>query len=43
MPGKFGQVRFRKDFNADANSPWNIELFGSALTMKDYLHQAQNT
>jgi|HubBroStandDraft_2_1064218.scaffolds.fasta_scaffold34766_3 hypothetical protein len=41
-PGKFGQVRFRKDINAKVDSPWNIELFGNALAMQDYLSQVQD-
>ena len=42
IPGKFGHVRFRKNINASADSPWNIELFGSAMTMQDYLDKAQS-
>jgi hypothetical protein len=38
IPGRYGQVRIRKPMDAAPEVPWNIELFGDALTMNDYVH-----
>jgi hypothetical protein len=38
IPGRYGQVRIRKDANFVPEAPWNVELFGDALTMSDYVH-----
>jgi hypothetical protein len=37
IPGKYGHVRLRKDLNGPADDPWRVEMFGSALSIKDYL------
>ncbi len=41
VPGKFGQVRLRKHFDEPPDTPWRVELFGSALSMSDYVHAAK--
>jgi hypothetical protein len=37
IPGKYGHVRIRKKINATIDSPWDVELFGNATTMGNYL------
>lgn len=37
VPGKYGHVRLRKAIAGAPHSPWDIELFGSAVKMSDYL------
>lgn len=37
VPGRYGQVRIRKNVDASPNVPWDIELFGDALAMSDYV------
>ena len=37
VPGKYGQVRLRRQIKEPASSPWRVELFGHALSMDDYV------
>lgn len=37
IPGKFGHVRLRKKVPERATSPWNVELFGQAAKLEDYI------
>ena len=39
VPGKYGHVRMRKDIAATTDSVWNVELFGNAMTMDNYVKQ----
>lgn len=41
VPGKFGQVRLRKHVDEPSDTPWRVELFGSALSMSDYVRVAK--
>lgn len=40
IPGKYGHVRIRKNIDAAVDFPWNVELFGNATTMENYLQTA---
>jgi hypothetical protein len=37
VPGKYGHVRLRKNFTEPIDAPWRVELFGSAVSMADYV------
>lgn len=37
VPGKYGQIRLRKNLSDAHDAPWRVELFGSALSMADYV------
>lgn len=37
IPGRYGHVRIRKYIAATTDSPWNVELFGNATTMENYV------
>jgi len=37
VPGKYGHVRLRKNLAEPPDAPWRIELFGSAVSMADYV------
>jgi hypothetical protein len=37
IPGKYGHVRLRKAIAAEPGSPWNVELFGNAIKIEDYV------
>lgn len=37
VPGKYGHVRLRKRLDDTPATPWRIELFGSAVSMADYV------
>lgn len=37
VPGKYGHVRLRKHLNTDPSMPWHVELFGSAISMSNYV------
>ena len=37
VPGKFGHLRLRKLHEALPEDPWRVELFGSAVSVSDYL------
>jgi hypothetical protein len=37
VPGKYGHVRLRKQVADMVAAPWRIELFGSAVSMADYV------
>lgn len=37
VPGKYGHVRLRKDLLEAPDAPWRVELFGSAVSMADYV------
>ena len=37
VPGKYGHVRLRKHLEEQPGTPWRVELFGSALSMADYV------
>jgi hypothetical protein len=39
LPGKYGHVRMRKDITATTDSSWNVELFGNAITMENYVKE----
>lgn len=40
VPGKYGHVRLRKRLDDAPAAPWRIELFGSAVSMADYVRTA---
>ena len=40
VPGKYGHVRLRKRLEEKPGTPWRVELFGSALSMADYVRTA---
>lgn len=37
VPGKYGHVRLRKHLDEKPSTPWRVELFGSAVSMADYV------
>ena len=37
VPGKYGQVRLRRQIKESASLAWRVELFGNALSMGDYV------
>jgi len=37
VPGKYGHVRLRKLLDEKPGTPWGVELFGSAVSMADYV------
>jgi hypothetical protein len=37
VPGKYGHVRLRKRLEEKPGAPWRVELFGSALSIADYV------
>jgi len=37
VPGKYGHVRMRKHLKEKPGTPWRVELFGSAVSMADYV------
>jgi hypothetical protein len=37
VPGKYGHVRLRKRIEEPPDAPWRVELFGSAVSMADYV------
>ena len=37
FPGKYGQVRLRKRIAQPADSAWQVDLFGNALSVEDYV------
>lgn len=37
VPGKYGHVRLRKNLDEAPAVPWRVELFGSAVSMADYV------
>ena len=37
VPGKYGHVRLRKNLDETPTAPWRVELFGSAVSMADYV------
>jgi hypothetical protein len=37
LPGKYGHVRLRKRLDEKPGAPWRVELFGSAVSMADYV------
>lgn len=39
IPGKYGHVRMRKKIDIVPNSSWEVELFGNAMTMKNYVRE----
>jgi hypothetical protein len=41
LPGKYGHVRMRKKFASKVDEPWNFELFGSAVTMQDFVNSSK--
>jgi hypothetical protein len=41
LPGRYGHVRMRKNVAANVDAPWNFELFGSAVTMQDFVNLSQ--
>ena len=40
VPGKYGHVRLRKSLDEPIDTPWRVELFGSAVSMSDYVRTA---
>ncbi len=40
MPGKYGHVRLRKRLDEKPGTAWRVELFGSAVSMADYVRTA---
>lgn len=40
VPGKYGHVRLRKLLDEKPGTPWRVELFGSAVSMADYVRSA---
>lgn len=39
VPGKYGHVRLRKHIDEAPEAPWQVELFGSAVSLSDYVRQ----
>lgn len=37
VPGKYGHVRLRKKLDETPDAEWRVELFGSAVSLADYL------
>lgn len=37
VPGKYGHVRLRKNLDESPVAPWQVELFGSAVSVADYI------
>jgi hypothetical protein len=40
VPGKYGHVRLRKRVDESPSGSWRVELFGSAVSMADYVRTA---
>jgi len=39
IPGRYGHVRLRKGISEAADSPWRVELFGDATSVKDFIER----